>query len=59
MGEFSLIHWILVLAVVVVLFGAGKLPHVMADLGKGIRAFREGMEHKDDKPDGEDGSKQS
>jgi sec-independent protein translocase protein TatA len=47
MGEFSLIHWILVLAVVVVLFGAGKMPNVLGDLGKGIRAFREGMERKD------------
>ena len=56
MGEFSLIHWLLVLAVVVIVFGAGKMPHVLGDLGKGIRAFREGMEHKDEKP-GNDGSK--
>jgi sec-independent protein translocase protein TatA len=49
MGEFSLLHWLLVLAVVLVLFGAGKLPHVMSDLGKGIRAFREGMDQKDGK----------
>jgi sec-independent protein translocase protein TatA len=54
MGEFSLLHWLLVLAVVLVLFGAGKLPHVMSDLGKGIRAFREGMDHKDEKKTDED-----
>jgi sec-independent protein translocase protein TatA len=51
MGEFSLIHWLLVLAVVLVLFGAGKLPNIMTDLGKGIRAFREGMEAKTGKPE--------
>ena len=47
MGEISLIHWILVAGVVIVLFGAGKLPNVMGDIGKGIRAFRTGMDHKD------------
>ena len=56
MGEFSLMHWILVLAVVIILFGAGKMPHILGDLGKGIRTFREGMEHKDEKP-GDDGPK--
>ncbi|MDD5586274.1 MAG: twin-arginine translocase TatA/TatE family subunit [Alphaproteobacteria bacterium] len=58
MGEFSLLHWILVLAVIVVLFGAGKMPDILGDLGKGIRAFREGMEHRDGKPDGGHGPKQ-
>lgn len=34
---------LLVLAIVFVLFGAGKLPRVMADLGRGIRALRDGL----------------
>lgn len=46
MGSFSIFHWLLVLAVILILFGAGKLPSVMGDLAKGIKAFRAGL--KDD-----------
>lgn len=48
---FSLWHLLVVLAVVLVVFGAGRLPNVMGDLGKGIRNFKAGMDGKDDKPD--------
>jgi sec-independent protein translocase protein TatA len=47
MGSFSLMHWIVVLAIVLILFGAGKLPRVMGDFAKGIKAFKAGM-HEDD-----------
>jgi sec-independent protein translocase protein TatA len=47
MGTFSLSHWSVVLAVVLILFGAGRIPSAMGDLARGIRAFRTGM--KDDK----------
>ncbi len=40
MGELQPIHWIVVLIVVLMVFGAGKLPNVLADLGKGIHSFR-------------------
>ena len=40
MGEFSLVHWLIVLVIVVLLFGTGKLPRVMGDLAKGIRTFK-------------------
>ena len=36
-------HILVVLMVVLIVFGAGKLPNVMGDLGKGIRAFKAGM----------------
>ncbi len=36
MGSFSLLHWLVVLVIVVLLFGAGKLPRVMGDFAKGI-----------------------
>ena len=49
MGSFSLIHWIVVLAIILILFGAGKLPHVMGDFAKGIKAFKAGM-REDDEP---------
>jgi len=47
MGAFELI---LILLVVMIVFGAGKLPNVMKDLGKGVKAFRDGMadDHKSD-----------
>jgi sec-independent protein translocase protein TatA len=43
-------HIIIVLLVVLVIFGAGKLPNVMGDLGKGIKNFKAGMNdgHKTD-----------
>lgn len=42
-------HIVLVLVVVLVLFGAGKLPGVMGDLGKGLRNFKDGLKGTDDK----------
>jgi sec-independent protein translocase protein TatA len=43
MGEFSPIHWLIVLAIVVLLFGGRRIPEVMRGLGEGIRSFKEGM----------------
>jgi sec-independent protein translocase protein TatA len=43
MGSFSIWHLLIVLVVVVVIFGAGRLPSAMNDLAKGIKAFRSGM----------------
>ena len=41
----------LILAVVLVLFGAGRIPRIMKDIGSGMRAFKEGLEgdKEDDK----------
>ena len=46
-------HLVIILLIILVLFGAGKLPSVMSDLGKGLKALRDGMKgddehHKDD-----------
>jgi TatA/E family protein of Tat protein translocase len=43
MGEFSIFHWLIVLAVVLILFGGRRIPEVMKGLGEGIRNFKEGM----------------
>lgn len=43
MGEFSPIHWLIVLAIIVLLFGGKKIPEVMRGLGEGIRSFKDGM----------------
>jgi sec-independent protein translocase protein TatA len=38
---------ILVLAIVLIIFGAGKLPQVLGSFGKGIKEFRDASEGKD------------
>jgi sec-independent protein translocase protein TatA len=47
MGEMSLWHWIIVLVIVMVLFGAGRVPRVMGDLAKGIKSFKAGMKDEE------------
>ena len=51
MGEFSIWHWLIVLAVVMLLFGGGKVSTLMAEFGSGLKAFKRIM--ADDKGDGE------
>lgn len=46
---FSIWKLLLILAIVFIIFGAGKLPQVMGDLGKGIRAMKKGLQGDDDK----------
>ena len=41
---------LLIIAVVVVIFGAGKLPKAMRDIGSGIKLFRYGLGGDDNKP---------
>jgi sec-independent protein translocase protein TatA len=48
MGSFSLMHWVVVLLIVLLIFGAGKLPRVMGDFAKGIKAFKAGMKEDDE-----------
>jgi sec-independent protein translocase protein TatA len=43
MGEFSIFHWLVVLAIVLIFFGGRRIPEVMRGLGEGIRSFKEGM----------------
>ncbi|MDP9196662.1 MAG: twin-arginine translocase TatA/TatE family subunit [Pseudomonadota bacterium] len=40
---------LLVLVLVLILFGAGKLPRVMGDIGKGLRSFKSGLQGEDEK----------
>ncbi|WP_037112738.1 twin-arginine translocase TatA/TatE family subunit [Pseudorhizobium marinum] len=48
MGTFSAWHWLIVLAILLLLFGRGKIPQLMADLGRGIREFKQGMQDTGD-----------
>ena len=47
MGMHSIWHWLIVLLVVVLLFGAGRISGVMGDLGKGLKSFKEGLADDD------------
>jgi sec-independent protein translocase protein TatA len=49
MGTFSIWHWLIVLAIVILLFGRGKIPELMGDFAKGIKNFKKGM--SDDEPE--------
>lgn len=49
--ELSVAKLILILIIVFVIFGAGKLPQVMGDVGKGIKALKDGMQEGDKKPE--------
>ena len=47
MGTFSIWHWIVVLAIVLLLFGRGKIPELMGDVAKGIKSFKKGMNEEE------------
>lgn len=48
MGSFSIWHWLIVLVVVLLVFGRGKIPELMGDMAKGIKNFKKGMAEDDD-----------
>lgn len=48
MGLTSIWHILVVVIVVLLLFGAGRLPRVMEDLAKGLKAFKKGLKDEDD-----------
>ena len=59
MGAFSIWHWIIVLIIVLLLFGKGKIPTLMADMAKGIKSFKKNMSEEDtsDKSDSDNSNK--
>lgn len=40
-------EWVIVLVIVVIFFGVGKLPAVLGQMGKGVKAFKNGMNEDD------------
>ena len=53
MGAFSIWHWIIVLIIVLLLFGKGKIPTLMGDMANGIKSFKNNMS-EEDKPSSSD-----
>ncbi|WP_431304346.1 twin-arginine translocase TatA/TatE family subunit [Sediminicoccus sp. BL-A-41-H5] len=49
MGSFSIWHWLVVLLVVLLLFGSGKISGLMGDVAKGIKSFKANIK-EDEKP---------
>lgn len=44
-------EWIVILVIVLLLFGPGRIGKIAGELGRGIRAFREGLgKEKDEEP---------
>ena len=50
MGFGSIWHWMIVLVIVLLLFGSGKISNIMGDVAKGIKSFKKGMKEEDDAP---------
>jgi sec-independent protein translocase protein TatA len=48
MGSFSIWHWLVVLLVVLLLFGSGKVSNLMGDFAKGIKSFKKNMADESD-----------
>jgi sec-independent protein translocase protein TatA len=58
MGSMSIWHWLLFLAVALLMFGGGnKISSIMGDVAKGIKSFKKGMAEDEDAPKKADGDK--
>lgn len=51
MGSFSIWHWLIVLAIIVLIFGTKKLRNLGGDLGGAVKGFKDGMKSESDKND--------
>lgn len=49
MGSFSIWHWLIVLAIVLLIFGTKKLRNIGSDLGGAVKGFKEGMKEESPK----------
>lgn len=54
MGGLSIWHWLIVLAVVLLLFGTSKVSNLMGEFGKGIKTFKQNIAEDDDEKKAKD-----
>lgn len=52
-------HILVVLLIIVLLFGAKKIPELMRGVGSGIKEFKEAVKEEDKKPESQNGSPKS
>lgn len=50
MGSLSLMHWLLVILVIMLLFGRGRISDLMGDFAKGINSFKKGLNEGETPP---------
>ncbi|HUI45956.1 MAG TPA: twin-arginine translocase TatA/TatE family subunit [Nitrospirota bacterium] len=50
-GLFRPLHLLLILLIVLIIFGAGRLPEIGEGLGKSIRAFKKAISGEDEQKD--------
>jgi sec-independent protein translocase protein TatA len=50
MGNFGMQELLIILLIVVLLFGAKRIPEIMRGMGRGVKEFKDGMRTEDDKP---------
>ena len=43
MGSFSPVHWLIVIAIILLLFGPSRIAGLGKGLGEGIRSFKKGI----------------
>jgi sec-independent protein translocase protein TatA len=48
MGGLSIWHWLVVIVVVMLLFGRGKISDLMGDVAKGVKSFKKGLADDDE-----------
>jgi len=51
MGTFSIWHWLVVLAIVLIVFGPSRLKNLGGDLGNAIKGFRKAMKEEETAPE--------
>jgi sec-independent protein translocase protein TatA len=50
MGSFSIWHWLIVIVVIMLLFGRGKISELMGDVAKGVKSFKKGLAEDETPP---------
>jgi sec-independent protein translocase protein TatA len=48
MGGLSIWHWLVVIVIVMLLFGRGKISDLMGDVAKGVKSFKKGLADDDE-----------
>lgn len=59
MGSFSIWHWLIVLAVVLLVFGTKKLRNIGGDVGGAVKGFKDAMREEQAAPKLDDADKSS